>query len=111
MPSEFQEPPPKVAVEVIVCIELFAPIKSTLASPAVLTKPRERPSGDQNGRTALSVPGTICAVRESTARVQRADPPFASANATRLPSGDTATSRAAPLNGGARLKRATGVSG
>src|SRR5690349_8013045 len=111
MPSGLQAPPPNVADEVIVRIEVFAPLKSTLFSPSLLTKPRERPSGDQNGRIALSVPGSFCAVKESTGRSHSADPPFESANAMRLPSGDTATSRASAINGGEKPRRATLISG
>src|SRR5215471_21873498 len=55
-------------------------------------KPSDRPSGDQKGCAASSVPGTTRASSESSARIHIMDRPPTSVdtNATRRPSGETA---------------------
>src|SRR6478672_6582896 len=54
-------------------------------------KPSVRPSGDQNGKVAPSVPATECAEEESRERTQIVVVPSIEAgNATDLPSGDIA---------------------
>src|ERR1700682_4275862 len=57
-------------------------------------KPRDCPSGDQNGKLAPSVPGRGLADREARGRIQSCVLPSSEADsATRLPSGEIAKER------------------
>src|SRR5688572_15574748 len=66
---------------------------------------RNRLSGDQNGKTASSLPFTTCASRPSSARSQIANPFSDETIAlTYLPSGDTVSISGAGADGGATSK-------
>src|SRR5205809_5958714 len=111
MPSGLPAEPNSRLTEVTVCTGLCRLTTSTVVTAPLLKKRRERPSGDQNGRQAPSVPGSFSAVTDSIERSQSSDLPPASANAMRLPSGDTDRSRAFDLNGGANENRTAAASG
>src|SRR6266511_1963264 len=68
------------------------PVISTLFSVLAVKNARERPSGDQNGSLASSVPGSETAFKLSSDRTQRSGrlPKAAATNARDRPLGDSA---------------------
>src|SRR5262249_4647634 len=75
-------PPPGRIGPVSLCGE--PPLMSTRLRPVSAKNPMDRPSGDQNGRTALSVPARGCAVTESSGRSQSREGPALEATNTIL---------------------------
>src|SRR4029077_8879111 len=74
VPSFPQEPPSGEGV--IASVRTDPPARSTRFSLASAKKPSDRPSGDQKGDDARSVPGTGCASGASNARTHSRGGPF-----------------------------------
>src|SRR6202022_3899392 len=77
------------------------PARSIFFNDVRSKKPRERPSGDQKGNIAFSVPATCRGTAESSARTQRVSgfPGSAAPNTIFVPSGDR--TGGAPVNANA----------
>src|ERR1700678_2595853 len=86
---------------VTVCGGTFGLSGLSLCSAPPEIKPKERPSGDQNGLIAPSVAGSFWAFEESMALSQRWWSSSIPDAAMRVPSGDTAKLMACVLKGGA----------
>ncbi len=92
MPSRFHvapRPAPTTAMD-----STAPPLAGILESPvSVVTKPIQRPSADQNGFLAPSVPARSCAADWSSARAARTTRPSTSRTGkmTRVPSGESAS--------------------
>src|SRR5688572_2248252 len=110
VPSRLHEPPRAAGAS-----------QRTVAGPPAMSirfslspakKPSVRPSGDQNGKTAPSVPATDRADDESSERTQIVVAPSSEAvNATDLPSGDNAIQLPSCAFSGGRIvktERSTG---
>src|SRR5580700_6892081 len=100
-----------LAGAVTVCGGLCGLSRFSLCSRPSETKPKERPSGDQNGLIAESVPASFWAFEESMELSQRWLSSSIPEKAIRAPSGDTARLTTCVLNGGAKENRMTRASG
>src|ERR1700683_5498202 len=100
-----------LAGEVTVCGGLCGLSRLSLRNTPLETKPKERPSGDQNGLIAPSVPGSFWAFEESMELSQRWWSSSMPDEAMRAPSGDKAKLMACVLNGGANAKRMAAAMG
>src|SRR5256885_11518238 len=105
-PSALQVPPRFEGASQSTCGA--ASERSVLFSFPFAKNASERPSGDQNGYDAPSVPGTRRGATVSTARRKRELTPSAvrATNARRLPSGDRAR---APVSSGDGMKELSGA--
>ena len=86
------------------------PLVSTFLSLPAAKNAMKRPSGDQNGNDAPSVPASGCACTLSSGRIQICDgPPFVAAtNARCRPSGDSASCAAEATGDGLNVTPAGG---
>ena len=107
--SWFQVPPRPAVASARICG--VPPLVSTFLSLPVAKNPMNRPSGDQNGNDAPSVPANGWAWTLSSGRTQICDgPPFVAATKARCcPSGESA-SCAAEATGDGRNATPVGVS-
>src|SRR5262245_16361255 len=99
-PSRFQDPPTPSASQ---SVRDGPPPLSMRFNFLSAKKPIERPSGDQNGEKASSVPGSGCAESSVRERIQSCDdlPPIGlPRNTTRLPSGEIVEKRTTWFGGG-----------
>src|SRR5436190_19351230 len=86
------------------------PARSTRHNRPRAKKPTDRPSGDQNGMTASSEPGTDDISNASNERTNRREPePSLATNATARPSGETAGVSSIAAPGGAAIDSASVV--
>src|SRR5215472_3889404 len=100
-----------LAGEVTVCGGLCGLSRFSFCTAPPETKPKERPSGDQNILIAPSVPGSFWGFEESMELSQRWWSSSMPDAAMRVPSGDTARLMECVLNGGAKENRTTRASG
>src|SRR5580658_2823511 len=111
-PSGLQAVPANgLADEVTVCGGLCGLSRFSLCSAQPATKTKERPSGDQDGLIAPSVPGSFWGFEESMELSHRWWSSSMPDEAMRVPSGDTARLMACVLNGGAKENRTARASG
>ena len=118
MPSWFQVPPRLSLTSA--SLKTGPPLASTFFSARSPKNPMYRPSGDQKGRSAFSVPAKARAAESDSARTQsRLDPsPLRAVNTTRVPSGEISTGPAlmrvdtkSASEGGRIEARMTGIGG
>ena len=103
-PSRFHVPPRGVAASHRVCAG--PPARAIFLSLPCAKNPRFRPSGDQNGNVAPSVPGIGRASSESSGRTQRRVGPPSSLTKARLrPSGESIKKFRLDFSGSDTLKR------
>ena len=90
-PSRFQLPPRPSGASASTCGA--PPVVSTVLSLPPAKNPTDRPSADQNGNAASSVPVSGCACIVSSERIHSCGTPRrgAATNASRPPSGDKAS--------------------
>src|SRR5579862_1812745 len=111
-PRGLQDAPANgLAGEVTVCGGLCGLSRFSFCNAPPETKAKERPSGDQKGLIAPSVPGSFWGFEESMELSQRWWSSSMPDEASRVPSGETAKLMACVLNGGVNENRTTRASG
>src|SRR5688572_28992968 len=111
VPSAFQAPPcgDPARVAIVLIDRLSMANRLTFESAK---KPMALPSGDQNGKVAISVPGKGSAEAESNARMYSCGRPLARATKTTLrPSGEIANANGSAVEGVVISSRVSGASG